>query len=160
MTCPRHLFTSKCVYIHCLGVEGPDWVVVSFARWLEHKKVIPFYDGFHVCICCDDTSYLSPVYLVAGCFFFFTHIYFPSSGQQAVVTVTGVFPSSPRFLPPIFIAHRVQQSHCSSIFHRVLPTHALALSAKVNLCTPKKSPRVCTRGDSNSRNWPIYQARG
>ena len=43
--------------------------------------------------------------------------------------VTGVVPSIPWFLPLIFIAHRVQQSHCSSIFHRVLLTHALALSA-------------------------------
>ena len=43
--------------------------------------------------------------------------------------VTGVVPSPPRFLPSIFIAHRARQSHCSSIFHRVLLTHALALSA-------------------------------
>ena len=43
--------------------------------------------------------------------------------------VTGVVPSPPRFLPSIFIAHRVQPSHCSSIFHRVLLTRALALSA-------------------------------
>ena len=43
--------------------------------------------------------------------------------------VTGVVPSPPRFLPSIFIAHRVQHSHCSSILHRVLLTHALALSA-------------------------------
>ena len=43
--------------------------------------------------------------------------------------VAGVVPSPPRFLPSIFIAHRVQQSHCSSIFHRVLLTHALAPSA-------------------------------
>ena len=56
---------------------------------------------------------------------FFSHFYFPASGQAAV---TGVVPSPPRFLPSIFIAHRVQQSHCSSSFHRVLLTHALALS--------------------------------
>ena len=60
-------------------------------------------------------------------FSFFLHFYFPASGQQAVVT--GIVPSSPRFLPSIFIAHRVQQSHCSSIFHRVLLTHARLLSA-------------------------------
>ena len=36
----------------------------------------------------------------------------------------------PRFLPSTFIVYRIQQSHCSSIFHRVLLlTHALALSA-------------------------------
>ena len=43
--------------------------------------------------------------------------------------VTGVVPSSPRFLLSIFTAHRVQQSHSSSTFDRVLLTHALALSA-------------------------------
>ena len=46
-----------------------------------------------------------------------------------------------RFLPFIFIAHgRVHQSHCSSNFHRVLLTHALALSAQLNLCTQEKIP--------------------
>ena len=36
---------------------------------------------------------------------------------------------------------RVQQSHCSSIFHRVLLTHALALSAS-QFVHKKKSPRI------------------
>ena len=68
---------------------------------------------------------------------FFTHIYFPASGQAVV---TGVVPSPPPgFLPSMFIAHRVPQSHCSSIFHRVLLTHALARFLRVNLCT-RKSP--------------------
>ena len=58
-------------------------------------------------------------------FVFFANFYFPASGQAVV---TGVVPSPPRFLPSIFIAHRVQQSHCSAMF-RVLLTHALALSA-------------------------------
>ena len=40
--------------------------------------------------------------------FFFSHFYFPASGQAVV---TGVIPSSRRFLPSIFIAHRVQRSH-------------------------------------------------
>ena len=49
----------------------------------------------------------------------------------------------------------------SSIFHRVLLTHDLAFSAS-QFVPKKKSPRiytrvlVCTRGDSNSRNRPIY----
>ena len=51
-------------------------------------------------------------------------------------------------LPPgcclqFFIAHRVQQSHCSSIFHRVLLTHALALSSSL-FVHKKKSPRIDT----------------
>ena len=55
-------------------------------------------------------------------------------------------------LPPgsclqFFIAHRVQQSQCSSIFHRVLLTHALALSASQlgTRKSPSKFIRVCTR---------------
>ena len=74
-------------------------------------------------------------------FFFFSHFYFPASGQAVV---TGVVPSPARFLPSIFIAHRrVQQSHCSSIFHRVLLTHALALSAS-QFVHKKKSQRIYT----------------
>ena len=42
--------------------------------------------------------------------------------------VSGVAPS-PRYVPSVFIAHRLQHSHCSSNFHRMLLTHALALSA-------------------------------
>ena len=73
-------------------------------------------------------------------FFFFSHFNFPASGQAVV---TGLDPSSPRFLPSPFIAHRVQQSHCSSIFHRVLLTHALALSAS-QFVYKKKSQRIYT----------------
>ena len=74
---------------------------------------------------------------------FFLHtcvIYFPASGQAVV---TGVVPSPPRFLPSIFITPRVQQSHCSSIFHRVLLTHALAFSAS-QFVRKKKSTRIYT----------------
>ena len=57
--------------------------------------------------------------------------------------VTGVVPSPSPFLPSFLIAHRVQQSHCLSIFHRVLLTHALALSAS-QFVNKKKSPRIYT----------------
>ena len=73
-------------------------------------------------------------------FFFFAHFYSPASGQAVV---TGVVPSPPRFLPSIFIAHGVQHSHCSSIFHRVLLTHALALSAS-QFVHMKNSQRMYT----------------
>ena len=76
-----------------------------------------------------------------SCFFFFlAYFHFPDSGQAVV---TGVIPSPPRFLPSIFIAHRVQQSHCSSIVHRVLLTHALALFAS-QFVHKKKSQRIYT----------------
>ena len=54
-----------------------------------------------------------------------------------------VIPSSPRFLPSFFIAHRVQQSYCSSIVHRMLRTHALDLSAS-QFVHEKKSQRFYT----------------
>ena len=75
-------------------------------------------------------------------FFFFAHFHFPVSGQAVI---TGVAPSSPPTLMlSIFIAHRVQQSNCSSIFHRrELLTHALALSAS-QFVHKKKSQRFYT----------------
>ena len=79
--------------------------------------------------------------LINNCFFFFfANCYFPASGQAVV---TGVIPSPPRFLPPIFITHRVQQSHCSSIVHRMLLTHALALSAS-QFVHKEKSQQIYT----------------
>ena len=67
--------------------------------------------------------------------FLFSHFYSPASGQAVA---TGVAPFPPRCFPSIFIAHRIQQSHCSSIFHRMLLTHALALFAS-QLVHKKKS---------------------
>ena len=84
---------------------------------------------------------MSICYCIYHSFFFLVvHFCFPASGQAVV---TGVVPSRPRFLPSIFIAHRVQQSHCSSIFHRVLLTHALAFSAS-QFVHKEKSPRIHT----------------
>ena len=76
----------------------------------------------------EQNSILTALCIYAILFFsFFTRIYFPASGQAVV---TGFVPSAPRFLPfNFYCAHRVQQSHCSSIFDRVLLTHDLALFA-------------------------------
>ena len=92
--------------------------------------------------------------------YFFIRIYFPRCGQ---VVVTGVVPSSPRFLPSIFIAHRVQQSHCSSIFYRVLLTHALTLSASQFV---HRQEKILTNfyeyvlGEARTHATDLYQARG
>ena len=75
-----------------------------------------------------------------GPVFFFSYTspsYFPAS-EHAVVT--GVVPSPPPGSCLQFIAHRVQQS---SIIHRVLLAHALALSAS-QFVHKKKSPRIHT----------------
>ena len=84
---------------------------------------------------CHSCRFLSYEYIEDAQF------YVPASGQAVV---TGVVPSPPRFLPSIFIAHGVQQSHCSLIFHRVLLTHALAFFAS-QFVHKKKSPRIYTR---------------
>ena len=116
-----------------------------------------FYRNSSLQAMCD-----TPIARVTGCVsslklgffvFFSSHFYLPASGQAVV---TGVVPCSPRFLPSIFIVHRVQQSHCSSMFHQVLLTHAFALP-QVYLCTrtsPHEFIRVCSRRGSNSRNLP------
>ena len=133
----------------------------------------------HMCICntLDRGAWLILFYFILFYFLFYTLFYFSiyillffyflfiffltlllSSFWRAVVT--GVVPS-PRFLPSVCIAHRGQQSHRSSIFHRVLLTHALALSAS-HLARKEKSPRFYTSmhsGISNSQNRPIPGSR-
>ena len=67
-------------------------------------------------------------------FFFHTHLlsyYWTSGGHRCR-----------SFFPPVLAfnfcrAHRVQQSHCSWIFHRVLLTHTLGLSA---ICAQENVP--------------------
>ena len=54
------------------------------------------------------------------------HFYFPAQLVVGGFTLSdlldkpwsqvGVVPSPPRYVPSIFIAHRVQHSHCSSAF--------------------------------------------
>ena len=75
--------------------------------------------------------------------FFFSHT-FTFQLLDKPWSQVGVVPPPPRFLPSIFIAHRVQQSHCSSIFHRLLLTHALELSAS-QFVHKKKSQRIYIR---------------
>ena len=49
-----------------------------------------------------------------------------------------VVPSPPPFLPPILIVHRVQESHCSLIFHRIFFVVCLVHTAQP-LRTPSNS---------------------
>ena len=95
------------------------------------------------------------VYIKYYVFFLFTFSFYflPASGQAVVTVPTGVVPSHPRFLASIFIAQRVQQSHCSSIFYRVLFTLSRSCAFCKSICAQEKRPyeficdiRVCTRG--------------
>ena len=119
-------------------------LALSASQFVHKKKPLRIY----TCSCMHSGG-LEPtklsytrlyLYIFIYICFFFSHLHFPASGQAVV---TGVVPSSPRFLPSIFSAHRVQQSHCTSIFHRVLLTHALALSAS-QFVHKKKSQRIYT----------------
>ena len=97
--------------------------------------------------------------------FLYTSTFFPASGQAVV---TGVVPS-PRFLLT-FNFYRAyigfsNQSHCSSIFHRVLLTHALAFSASqfVHKHARKKLPTNVYEyalGGIRTHETNLYQARG
>ena len=92
-----------------------------------------------MCYCCVMLQNGRPLLYLVSVLFFFSLFYFPAPGQAVV---TDVVPSPPRFLPSVFIAHRVQQSHCLSPFHRVLLTHAFTLSA--SQLSKKKSLRIYT----------------
>ena len=94
------------------------------------------------------------------CFFFFSHTNIFQLLDKPWSQVSSFLPL--RFLPSSFIAHRAQQSHCSWIFHRVLLTHALALSAS-QFVNKKNSynefVQVCTRR-ARTHETDLYQARG
>ena len=77
------------------------------------------------------------------------------TGQQAVVTC--VVPSPSRFLPSIFIAHRVQQSHCSSIFHRViLLTHTDHITTNSKADSSLSTTKVLKIGRMGARIHHFY----
>ena len=67
-----------------------------------------------------------------------------SSGQAVV---TGVIPSPPRYVHSIFITHRVQHSHCSSIFIECCQL-SLSRFALIIFLLKKKSLRVCALGEN------------
>ena len=76
--------------------------------------------------------------------------------------VTGVDPSPPRFLPSIFIAHRVQQSHCSSIFQSN-DANSRSRAFRKSICAQEKVPtnlyEYALRG-ARTHETDLYQARG
>ena len=75
-----------------------------------------------------------------GIFFSFSHT---STFQLLDKPWSQVSSLLPQVLAFICIAHRVKQPHCSSIVHRVLLTHALALSAS-QFMRKKEPPQIYT----------------
>ena len=100
---------------------------------------------------------------VPFCFCFFHSFAFQLLDiVQAVVT--GVVPSSPRFLPSILSRIGFSNPTARRFFIECVANSALALSASQFVLKKKAlriyTTRVCTRrGDSNSRNWPITGPR-
>ena len=90
------------------------------------------------------------------CFFFFAHTFTFQLLDKPVVT--GVVPSPPRFLPSIFIAHRVQQSHCSSIFHRVSLKGSVIIKEFVFRALCCVVARIALATDCCSCCWSIRSA--
>ena len=74
-------------------------------------------------------------------FFFFSHTSTFQLPNKPWSQVSSLLPHGSCL--QLFISHRVQQSHCSSIFHRVLLAHAFALSASQSV-HKKNSPRIFT----------------
>ena len=91
--------------------------------------------------------------------YFFAHFHFPASGQAVV---TGVIPSSPRFLPSIFISHRVQQipllvDGSSSV------ANSRSRAFRKSICPQEKVPTNIYEyalGGARTHETDLYQARG
>ena len=112
--------------------------------------------------CYRVTSLPQSVVVLPLTFLFFSLTFLLSSFWTSRGHRCRPFPvSSPLFLPSIFIVHRVQQSHCSSIFHQVMLTHALALSAS-QFVQKKKSTNLYEYALGGIRTYEtdLYQARG
>ena len=83
-----------------------------------------------------------------GCYDIYIYVYIFFSHTFAFQLLDKPWLQVLSLLPPgsclqFIIAHRVQQSHCSFDFHRVLLTHALALSVS-HFVHKKKSQRIYT----------------
>ena len=135
------------LYIERLGALGPPVVYTLYevcmsvglcsVRYEMAASVWPYFFSF----------FLSSLLLSSST----RRRFYPqrSSGQAVV---TGVVPSSPRHVPSIFIAHRVQHSHCSSISSNVANSRSRAF--RYSIFMQEKVPsRMCTRWELNSRNW-------
>ena len=68
-------------------------------------------------------------------------------------------PFFPPVLASIFIAHRVQQSHCSSIFHRVKIANSRSRAFRKSICSQEKVPTNAL-GEARTHETDLYQARG
>ena len=105
---------------------------ISFLSFIQNGTP----DKPHVCVLC---SYF--VFVFCSRFFVITSLFYFQASGQAVVA--GVVPSLPWLVPSISIAHRVQQSSCSSAFVECCYL-TLSRFPQVNLCTSKSPSRIYT----------------
>ena len=139
---------------------------VSLGRELARNDLIPSTSrGYNMYVHYNASfagmSFSANIYI---CFFFiyffYAHFHFPASGQAVV---TGIIPS-PRFLPSIFIAHRVQQSLCSSIVHRDSSVaNSRSRAFRKSICPQDKVPTNLygyALGGARTHETDLYQARG
>ena len=118
--------------------------------WSKYMRTTPPTNYFIVKPC---ASAQKP-WITAFFFFFFGSLLLSSStrrrfypqrsSRQAVVT--GVVPSPPWHVPSIFIAHRVQHSHCSSNS----PKLTLSRFPLINFLMQEVPTSMCTRLGENS----------
>ena len=150
------------------------YLSIELSRSGRHERVRPYVctsrpavqtDCKLPCYACGTN-----VWVCAVCVFF-SH----SSTLQLLfcgqAVVTGIAPFPPRFLPSIFIAHSVQQSHCARRFFMECCKltlshfpHVISCTRKSNLCAIRKDPcdfiRVTRGGIRTHEIDLLYQARG
>ena len=137
------------------------WPYCDNRHYSAHCRYTYVVGGFHLRRALSP-ALLTDATLVRYIFFYFLQTYTFQLLDKPWSQVSSLLP--PRFLPLIFIAHRIQQSHRSSLLHLVLLTHALALSAS-HFVHKEKSPRIYTSvhlGGFGIRTHEtdLYQARG
>ena len=108
----------RCFLSCCCGSRETWGYQDNTERFLGSTEIVP--PGIWYC------KYFIYCSIYSGVFIFYSgvslllssstrrRLYPRRSSGQAVVT--GVVPSPPRYVPSSFIAHRVHNSHCSSIF--------------------------------------------
>ena len=101
----------------------------------------------------DEENHACIMYLYMHIIFFFVSVLLSSFWISCVVS--GVVPSPPRYMPSVFIAHRVQHSPCSSTSHGKLQTHVFAISASP-FVHMKKFPRTYTSRGTRTHAIDLY----
>ena len=149
-----HFFFSPSFFFVCSGARcGP------LLKWLRASQIQ--FGHLLGTVACSRAFLQMRIRSTFECFLFFIHSHLLSSfGTSRGHRCRPFF--HPVFAFNFYSAYKVQQSHCSSILHGVLLTHALALSAS-QFVRKRKVPTIFYEyalEGIRTHETDLYQARG